>query len=348
MALNRVERLDDLLRVAREVGPTPVAIALPEDPELLLAVRDAVRAGIALPYLVGDSRRIAAVAEKEGVDLTELRAQLVEVPNQDGAAEAARRAVGLVRQGAAKLLMKGKMETAELLHAVLDREAGLRTGRLLSHVALIEMPGVDRLMYITDGGVVLFPTLQQKLEIAKNAVAVAHALGLAEPRIAVLAPAELVNPEIPATVDAAALSKMADRGQITGALVDGPFGLDNAVSRAAAETKGIVGPVAGRADILLVPSVEAGNLMAKVMTFMAGGRMAGIVVGARVPIVITSRADPHQGKLLSIALGVILAAARDGEGEVAPEARKGAAPKLGLPGQVPSAREPDRRPAGRK
>ena len=183
----------------------------------------------------------------------------------------------------------------------------------MSHVALIEMPGVERLVYVTDGGVVLFPTLEQKLEIVRNAVAVAHALGVAEPRVAVLAPAETVNPSIPATVDAAALSKMADRGQITGALVDGPFGLDNAVSLAAAETKGIRGPVAGRADILLVPSVEAGNLMAKVMTFMAGGRMAGVVVGASAPIVITSRADPHQTKLLSLALGIVLAAGRKGE-----------------------------------
>ncbi len=308
MAAIKVERLDDLVAAAREVGPVPVAIAAPEEREVLLAVRDAVQAGIAVPFLVGDGRRIEAVASKEGIDLRDLKAEMVEVSPEDGGApEAARRAVGLVRQGQARLLMKGKMETADLLKAVLDRDAGLRAGRLLSHVALIEMPGVDRLMYITDGGVVLFPTLQQKLEIAKNAVAVAHALGLAEPRIAVLAPAELVNPEIPATVDAAALSKMADRGQITGALVDGPFGLDNAVSVAAAETKGIRGEVAGRADILLVPSVEAGNLMAKVMTFMAGGQMAGIVVGAGAPIVITSRADPHRGKLLSIALGVILA-----------------------------------------
>ncbi len=347
MARSKIERLDDLLAAARAVGPTPAAIAAPEDREVLLAVRDAARAGIALPFLVGDGRRIAAIAAKEGIDLRELKAQMVEVPAREGgAAEAARRAVGLVRQGQAKLLVKGKMETAELLRAVLDRDAGLRTGRLLSHVALIEMPGVDRLMYVTDGGVVLFPTLRQKLEIARNAVAVAHALGLAEPRVAVLAPAESVNPEIPATVDAAALSKMADRGQITGALVDGPFGLDNAVSVAAAETKGIGGPVAGRADILLVPSVEAGNLMAKVMTFLAGGRMAGIVVGAAAPIVIASRADPHQGKLLSIALGVVLAAGQ--EGEAAQESQEGAVPELGLSGRALLAEEPGGGPAGHK
>ncbi len=333
MARTKVERLDDLLAVARGVGPARVAIASPEEREVLLAVRDAVRAGIALPYLVGDGQRIAAVAAREGIDLQELKGQLVDVPAGEGqSTEVARRAVELVHRGQATVLMKGKMETADLLRATLDRDVGLRTGRLLSHVALIEMPGLDRLLYVTDGGVVLFPNLHQKLDIARNAVAVAHALGLAEPKIAVLAPAELVNSEIPATVDAAALAKMADRGQITGALVDGPFGLDNAVSIAAAETKGIHGPVAGRADILLVPSVEAGNLMAKVMTFLAGGRMAGIVVGASAPIVITSRADPHQGKLLSIALGVILAAEQ--KGERAQGSRKGAVPELGLSGEA--------------
>lgn len=288
----------------------PVAIAAPEDREVLLAVRDAVQAGIVRPYLVGDAGRIAAVAAKEGIDLGQLKAEMVDLPSsQGGAAEAARRAVELVRHGQAEVLVKGKLDTADLLRAVLDRDGGLRTGHLLSHVGLFEMPGFDRLLYITDGGVVLFPTLQQKLEIVVNAVGVAHALGLEEPKVAVLAAAEVVNAEVPATVDAAVLAKMADRGQITGALVDGPFGLDNAVSVAAAETKGIRGSVAGRADILLVPSVEAGNLMAKVITFLAGGRMAGIVVGASVPIVITSRADPHQGKLVSMALGAVLSRA---------------------------------------
>ncbi len=346
MAQIKVERLEDLFGAARAVGPVTLAIAAPEDRELLLAARDAVRAGIALPYRVGDEQRIRAVAAEEGIDLVELKAQLVQVSSQEGgAAEVARRAVQLVRLGKARVLMKGKMETADLLRAVLDRDGGLRTGRLLSHVALIEMPGLNRLLYLTDGGVVLFPTLQQKLEIARNAVILAHTLGLAEPKIAVLAPAETVNAEIPATVDAAALSKMADRGQIAGALVDGPFGLDNAVSVAAAETKGIRGPVAGRADILLVPSVEAGNLMAKVMTFLAGGQMAGIVVGGSAPIVITSRADLHQGKLYSIALGVILAAAQESGGP--PEGRKGATNELGLSGQPSPVKEAEGRPAGR-
>ncbi len=303
----KITRLDDLLQAAREVGPAAVAIANPEERELLLAIREAAEAGIARSLLVGEPDRIEAVATEAGVRLADLGGEVVPIPASAGPHDAARRAVELVREGRADVLMKGKMETADLLRCVLDRDAGLRTGTLLSHVALLDVPGLNRLLHITDGGVVLSPTLEQKLEITRNAVRLAHLLGLAEPKVAVLAASELVDPEIASTVDAAALAKMAERGQIQGALVDGPLGLDNAVSPAAAETKGISGPVAGRADVLIVPGVEAGNLMTKMVTFLAGGRMAGIVVGARVPVVISSRADPHQGKLLSMALGVIVA-----------------------------------------
>jgi phosphate butyryltransferase len=329
----RVERLDDLLKAARTVGPLPVAVAAADDREVLLAVRDAALGGIATPFLVGDGARIRAVAEREGVDIDAIGATLVEVSSSDdGSIEAIRRAVELVRRGDAAVLMKGKVDTADLLRAVLDRESGLRAGGLLSHVGLFEMRGLDRVLYISDGGVVLSPTLQQKVEILRNVIAVAHATGLCEPKVAVLAAAETVNPDNPTTIEAAALSKMADRGQIRGALVDGPFGLDNAVSVAAAETKGLTGPVAGRADILLVPGVEAGNLMAKVITFLAGGLMAGVVVGARAPIVITSRADPHEGKLLSIALGVILAAGGSRVGGGGGGSGKEPPSALGLPG----------------
>ncbi len=262
---------------------------------------------------MGDARRIEASASDAGIDLAELGGELVDVPEGSEPSEVARRAVDLVRGGRAGVLMKGKLETAELLRAVLNRESGLRNGELLTHVALLEVPRLDRLLYISDGGVVLCPTLQQKLAIVRNAVAVAHALGLAEPKVAILAASELVQPEVATSVDAAALSKMSDRGQIRGAVVDGPLGLDNAVSAMAAETKGIGGPVAGRADVLIVPGVETGNLMTKMITFLAGGRMAGIVVGARAPVVIASRADPHAGKLYSLALGVILAC-RGGSG----------------------------------
>jgi phosphate butyryltransferase len=303
----RIQKLDDLLTAAQGLGPVSIAVAGAEDKEVLLAVRDASRSGIAAPCLVGDAARIAEVAAGAGVDLSAIRAELVNVPAHDGwGQEVAQRAVGLVREGRAGVLVKGKLDTADLLRAVLDRESGLRAGRLLTHVGLFDVPNLERLLYISDGGVVLNPTLHQKLEITRNAVSVAHALGLALPKVAVLAAAEFVTEDMPTTVDAAALTKMADRGQISGAFVDGPFGLDNAVSLAAADTKGLRGPVAGRADILIVPSVEAGNLMAKVITFLSGGRMAGVVVGARAPIVIPSRADPHQGKLYSIALATVL------------------------------------------
>jgi len=303
-----VRRLDDLLAAARLGGPTPMAIAAAEDRSVLLAARSAAEAGIALPYLVGDSERITEIAAEEGIDLRSIGAEILDVPTAAGGPTvAARRAVELVRSGQASLLMKGKLCTADMLRGVLDRENGLRNGRLLSHVAVTEVPGLDRLLYITDAGVVLAPTLEQKLEIIRNGVAVARALGLAVPRVAILAAAELVEAGNPTTIEAAALAKMSERGQIAGAMVDGPFGLDNAISMAAAEAKGIGGMVAGRADVLIVPGAEAGNLMSKVITFLAGGRMAGIVVGGRVPVVVTSRADPPDGKLLSIALGAILA-----------------------------------------
>lgn len=304
----RVQKLDDLVSAAKEFGRTSLAVAGAEDREVLLAVRDAVQGGFATAFLVGDGSRIASVASQIEVDLQKIEATIVDVPAQEGwGIEVSRRAVHLVREGQAGVLVKGKIDTADLLRAVLDRDLGLRTGALLSHVGLFDVPGLDRILYISDAGVVLNPTLRQKMEITRNVVDVAHRLGLATPKVAVLAAAELVSEDLPTTVDAAALAKMAERGQLVGALIDGPFGLDNAVSVSAAETKGLRGPVAGRADILIVPSVEAGNLMAKVITFLSGGRMAGIVVGAKVPIVITSRADPHEGKLFSIALGVILA-----------------------------------------
>lgn len=325
-----IRRLDDLLPAARRLGPVAVAIAAAEERELLLAARDAAEEGIAVPYLVGDAERIRRLASREGIDLDGLGAVLVDVSGRDGdTLEIARRAVQLVHEGKARLLMKGRLETADLLRAVLDRDGGLRGGALLSHVALMEVPGLDRLLYVTDSGVVLHPTLQQKVAIVRNVVMVAHALGLQQPRVAVLAASESVNPEVATTIDAAALAKMADRGQISGALVDGPFGLDNAVSPAAAAVKGVGGPVAGRADVLVVPGVEAGNLMAKMSTFLGSGRMAGIVVGGLAPVVLTSRADPHQTKLLSIALGAIVAAA---DGRPSQPAAGGDVDKLGLPG----------------
>ncbi len=309
VATLRIEHLDDLVTAAQGMGRVPIAVAGAEDSEVLVAVGAAARKGIVVPFLVGNAGRIAAIAEKVGVSLAEIHADIVDVPEgEDESREAAGRAVELVHLGRAAVLVKGRLDTSELMHAVLDRNAGLRTGRLLTHVGLFETPGLDRILYISDGGVVLQPDLHQKMEIVRNAVGVAHALGLAEPKVAILAVTEKVSGEMPTAMEAAALSKMADRGQIQGAVIDGPLGLDNAVSMEAASRKGIGGPVAGKADILIVPNAEAGNLMAKVITFLAGGSMAGVVVGAKVPIVITSRADSSRSKLLSIALGVVLGA----------------------------------------
>ena len=307
MGTDKIERLDSLIPAAQAVGPIPLAIAAPDDRQLLLALRDAVRAGIIIPYLVGDASRIAAVAAAENINLGDLRAQMIDVPSGEGAlADIARRAVELVRSGEASVLMKGRLQTSELMRAVLNKEYGLREERLLSHVAMIEVPSLPRLILMSDGGIVLRPSLSQKVEIVRNAITVAHILGLECPKVAILAATEMVSEEQPATVEAAALKVMAERGQIDGAIVDGPLGLDNAISLEAAKRKGIDGPVAGQADILIVPSVEAGNLMGKTLTFLAGGCMAGVVVGGRAPIVITSRADSSRCKLLSIALAVVL------------------------------------------
>jgi phosphate butyryltransferase len=216
--------------------------------------------------------------------------------------------MGMVRAGEADVIMKGSLGTAFLIQAALDREKGLRQGKLFTHVAVYEIPGFNRLLLISDGGVVIAPDLYEKIEIVQNAIDVAHILGIGEPKVAVLAAAELVNPKIVSTVDAANLSKMAERGQIVGGLVDGPLALDNAISPEAAHIKGIDGPVAGRADVLIVPDIEAGNIMAKAITYFAHGEMAGIVTGAAAPIVVTSRSDSERSKLVSIALAVLCAA----------------------------------------
>ena len=220
---------------------------------------------------------------------------------------AARKTMELLRLGHADLAMKGKIETGAFLRAAFDREAGLRAGRLFTHVGVFEMPGFDRLLFVTDAGVVVAPTLQQKVEIVQNAIMVAQRLGIEAPKVAVLAATEMVNPKIPTTLDAANLAKMADRGQIQGGLVDGPLALDNAISRESAEIKGITGPVAGCADILVTPDVEAGNMLSKAISYFAKGRMAGVVVGGKSPLIVASRSDPHEVKLMSIALGVLLA-----------------------------------------
>ncbi|NLG48840.1 MAG: bifunctional enoyl-CoA hydratase/phosphate acetyltransferase [Chloroflexi bacterium] len=216
--------------------------------------------------------------------------------------------MSMARQGEADVVVKGTLDTPTFLRAALDRDTGLRAGRLFTHVAVCEIPGFDRLLLISDGGVVVAPDIYQKIEIVQNSIEVAHRLGIDTPRVAILAASEFVSPKIPSTVDAANLSKMAERGQIRGALVDGPLALDNAISQEAAQVKGINGPVAGRADILIVPDIEAGNMLTKGLTYFAHAEMAGIVVGGTAPMVVASRSDSHKTKLVSLALGVLFVA----------------------------------------
>jgi len=290
-----------LMAEAKQVGPKMVAVVAPHEQEILLAAQDAEREAIANCTLIGDRDLIRRLAAEHDIDIN--RMMIIHEPDPK---VAARKAMELLRMGHADLAMKGKIETGDFLRAALDREVGLRVGRLLTHVAVFEVPGFDRLLFVTDSGVVVAPTMEQKVEIVQNAIMVAQRLGITEPKVAVLAATEMVNPKIPTTLDAANLSKMADRGQIQGGLVDGPLALDNAISPESAAIKGIKSEVAGHADILVTPDVEAGNMLAKAISYFARGKMAGVVVGGKSPLIVASRSDPHETKLVSMALGVLL------------------------------------------
>jgi phosphate butyryltransferase len=291
-----------LMEKAREVGPKTVAIAAAQDKEVLLAAQDAEAQDLAECILVGDRADITDIAQEGSIDIG--RMMIIHEPEPK---QAARKVMELVRLGHAQIAMKGKIETGDFLRVALDREVGLRVGRLLTHVGLFEIPGFDRLIFVSDAGVVVAPSMEQKIEIVQNAIYVAQRLGVEQPKVAILAATEMVNPKIPTTLDAANLSKMADRGQIEGGLIDGPLALDNAISLESAQIKGIKSDVAGRADILIPPDVEAANVLAKAITYFAKGHMAGVVVGGKSPLIVASRSDPHETKLVSMALGVILA-----------------------------------------
>ena len=292
----------ELIEKAKEVGPKTVAIAAAQDKEVLLAAQDAEAQNLAECILVGDRAAITEIAQENSIDVR--RMMIIQEPEPK---QAARKVMELVRLGHAQMAMKGKIETGDFLRAALDKEVGLRVGRLLTHVGIYEIPGFDRLLFLSDAGVVVAPTMEQKIEIVQNAIYVAQRLGVEQPKVAILAATEMVNPKIPATLDAANLSKMADRGQIKGGIIDGPLALDNAISLESAQIKGIKSDVAGRADILIPPDVEAANVLAKAITYFAKGIMAGVVVGGKSPIIVASRSDPHETKLVSMALGVILA-----------------------------------------
>ncbi len=298
-----VKTFAQLMEAARKVGPKAIAIAAAHEHEVLLAAADAQSQGMATCILVGNQGLIRETAKEHNINIS----GMITVAEPDPKA-AARRVMELVNLGHADIAMKGKIETGDFLRAALDREAGLRTGALFTHVGVFEVPGMDRLVFISDAGVVVAPTMEQKIAIVQNAINVARRLGVEQPKVAVLAATEMVNFKIPSTMDAANLSKMAERGQIQGGIVDGPLALDNAISLESAEIKGIHSPVAGQADILITPDVESGNILAKAITYFANGKMAGVVVGAKVPLVVASRSDPHETKLTSMALGVLLAA----------------------------------------
>lgn len=297
-----VKSFPELLAAAKAKGPKRVAVAAGHETEVLMAGLDAEKAGFAQVIVVGDADKVSKIAAQEGFDLS--RVDLLHFPDPR---EAAWRVMKLVSDGQADIAMKGKVETSDFLRAALSKELGLRTGRLFSHVAAFDIPEFGRLIFISDAGVVVAPDLEQKVQIVQNAIYVAHSLGISLPRVAVLAATEVVNPKIPTTLDAANLSKMADRGQIKGGLVDGPLALDNAISPESARIKGIKSEVAGYADILITPDIEAGNVLAKAITYFAQGKMAGVVVGARCPLILPSRSDTREAKLVSLALGVMLA-----------------------------------------
>jgi phosphotransacetylase len=287
------------------LAPLPTAVVHPCDPVSLAGALDAAAAGLIEPILVGPEPKIRAAAAEAGLDLSTHR--LIATPHSHAAAA---RAVALARAGEAAMLMKGSLHTDELMHEVVAVETGLRTARRISHAFLVEVQTYPRPLLITDAAINVTPSLLDKRDIVQNAIDLARVLGVETPKVAILSAVETVTPKLPSTIDAAALCKMADRGQITGALLDGPLAFDNAVSPEAAREKGIVSSVGGVADILLVPDLEAGNMLVKQLTFLAGADAAGLVLGARVPVVLTSRADSARCRVASCAMGVLMAAAR--------------------------------------
>ena len=299
------ESYERLIAHCEGLPAAPTAVAHPCDAPSLEGAMAAAKANLIVPLLVGPEARIRRVAAEAGIDLAGVR--IIDTPHSHASAA---KAVELVRTGEATALMKGSLHTDELLEAVVDRDSGIRTERRISHVFVMDVPTYPKPLLITDAAVNIQPTLDDKVDIVINAIGLAHALGIPQPKIAILSAVETVTAKIPSTIDAAALCKMAERGQIRGALLDGPLAFDNAISREAAATKGIVSPVAGDADILLVPDLEAGNMLAKELTFLAGAEAAGIVLGARVPIILTSRADSLRTRMASAAVAAIYAQAR--------------------------------------
>lgn len=299
------EKFRALVARAQEQKPIPTAVAHPCDEVSLAGAVEAARLGLIVPLLVGPAARIRETAARAGLDITPY-----EIVDAAHSHDAAAKAVALVRAGKAEALMKGSLHTDELMAAVVARETGLRTARRVSHCFIMDVPGHATPLVITDAAVNIAPTLEEKVDIIQNAIDMTRALGIKTPKVAILSAMETVNPKVQSTIEAAALCKMADRGQITGGILDGPLALDNAISPEAVAVKKIVSPVGGDANILVVPDLEAGNMLAKSLALLAAADGAGIVLGARVPIILTSRADELLTRLASCAIAVMLVAAR--------------------------------------
>lgn len=299
------EKYDALIGRCEGLAPVRTAVVHPCDEMSLRATLEAASMRLIQPIIVGPGERIRALAASLGIDLG--RIDFVVTPHSHASAE---KAVELVRSRRADALMKGSLHTDELMAAVTHPDVGLRTERRMSHIFVMDLPSHPKPLFITDAAVNIFPCLEDKADIARNAIDLARALGVPTPKVAILSAIETVTSRIPSTIDAAALCKMADRGQIEGGLLDGPLGLDNAINREAAAVKHIASDVAGDADILLVPDLEAGNMLAKSLTFFAGADAAGVVLGARVPIMLTSRADSMRARMASCAVAMLYANAR--------------------------------------
>ncbi|WP_149541098.1 bifunctional enoyl-CoA hydratase/phosphate acetyltransferase [Siccirubricoccus phaeus] len=300
LTLAKRGKFERLLAACAGVPAMPTAVVAPTDGPSLGGAWEAARAGLIEPILVGPEARIRAAAEKLGWDLAGIR--LVNTPDEHTAPA---RAVALVHEGAARAVMKGNIHSDEVLRHVTKAEGGLRAGRRISHVFVLDVPGREGLLLISDAAINIAPDLTTKADIVQNAIDLAHAIGLAQPRVGILSAVETVNPAIPSTLDAAILSKMAERGQIKGGIVDGPLAMDNAVDVEAAKTKGIAGMVAGHADVLIAPNLESGNMLAKQLVFLSDADTGGLVVGAKAPVMLTSRADDEHARLMSAALALL-------------------------------------------
>ena len=298
-------KYEELLVRCRKLEPVVTAVAHPCEESALAAAIQAGQKGLIIPILVGPAAKIREIAKSSSIDLGKI--EIVDAPHSHAAAA---KAVELVRAGKAELLMKGSLHSDELLAAVVARDGGLRTARRISHVFIMDVPTYHKVLVVTDAAINIAPTLEDKVDICQNAIDLTISMDVPRPKVAILAAVETVNSKMPATIDAACLCKMAERGQIVGGLLDGPLAFDNAISREAARMKGIVSEVAGDPDILLVPDLEAGNILAKQLTFLAGADSAGVVLGARVPIILTSRADTVRSRIASCAVAMLAVHAR--------------------------------------